>query len=61
MTRGFSTRTNHSEFGPTLEFDKLPTLGGDRHAGSDRSWRRILTALAFFWLVVAIVAVIAVA
>jgi hypothetical protein len=53
MTRQYLVRSNHVEFGRTLEFDSLPTLGANPHAGRGQSWRRILIALAGFWLVVA--------
>lgn len=46
-------------FSTTLDFDSLPPLGGARnarrHAGSDKDWRRLMVALAGFWIVAAFV------
>lgn len=40
-------------FSTTLEFDSLPRVGANRHAGRARALQRLGIALAGFWLVVA--------
>lgn len=44
--------TENRSFGPTHEWERLPVLGADRQAYRARVWRRLLVALAGFWLTV---------
>jgi hypothetical protein len=34
----------------TLEWERLPQLGADRHAGRDRVWRLLYVILPLFWM-----------
>ena len=45
--------TTNSTFGPTVEWESLPTVGEDRDRRfRARFWRLTLMALATFWLAV---------
>lgn len=47
----YSTRSNHAEFGASLEWQSLPEVGADRRGGHGS--HRLFIALAGFALVVA--------
>jgi len=42
-SRGLTSHT-------TLEWERLPQLGADRHAGRDRVWRLLYVILPLFWM-----------
>lgn len=49
---GSSRYTERRAFGPTLESEGLPVVGGNRNARRAQVWRRVFIALAGFWLVI---------
>mgnify|MGYP001768563982 CR=1 FL=1 len=54
----YSSRTNHADFGTSLEWQSLPEVGADRRGGGHGTRRLFVASMGLFLVGIAVIAMV---